>query len=139
MNLNFLDEIAEVLLTLLLKQFFQTVWSEVVEKLDNVILFVVGGTTDMEIDTNTKGNMHIIFSWNVINWALESNCVLRNKGSDSLVAAVHPVSSWLDETRISSAGLLEREHTIWNVELANAAPMVLVKKAHNWHALSMGC
>ena len=133
-----LDEITEMLLTFLLKQLLKTIWSEVVEEFDNVLLLVVSCAANVEIDANTKRNVHIIFCWNVVNGALESDCVLGDEGGDTLVGAVHPMGTWTNQTCISSKGLFERVHTIWNIELALAAARVIFKEAHNWYALTMG-
>lgn len=40
MHLDFLDEIAEVLLAFFLEQLLETIWSEVVEELNNIVFLV---------------------------------------------------------------------------------------------------
>ena len=39
-HFDFLDEIAEVLLALFLEQLLETIWSEVVEELNDIVLLV---------------------------------------------------------------------------------------------------
>jgi len=56
----------------------------------------------MEIDTNIKGYMNIIFSWNLLNWAFESNCISCDHDRNLLVAAVATIASRFHKTTMSS-------------------------------------
>lgn len=105
-DLDFLDEVTNMLFALFLKQLFESVWTEVVEELDDVIFGVISRSTDMEVDSNAEGHMHIILCRNVVYWALETDCVFGDHGRDSSVAAVRPLWTWFRYARIAPTRLL---------------------------------
>ena len=70
------------------------------------------------------------------NWASESDGVLGDHNSDSLVTAVTASESWSHETLVHSAALLQDKHTLGNIDLGVAARWV-VNDHHQWNALRM--
>ena len=124
-HLDFLDEVTEVLLTLLLEQLLETIRSEVVEELNDIVLFVFRCTANVEVDADAERHVHVVFCWHVVHWAFESDCVLGDECGYTLVARVEPVRARTNDAIVSSAGLLESVNTIRHILLANAAAMIL--------------
>jgi hypothetical protein len=87
-----------VLFAFFLKELLETVWSEVVEEFDNIILFAIRSSSDMEVDTNTKRNMDIVLGWDVVNRAFKSNSVLRNLSGDMTAEAHAPLGTRLSQS-----------------------------------------
>lgn len=78
--------------------------------------------TNMEVDTNINGNTNIVLGGHVVDGAVESNGVLGDHRTDSvLAAATVPVAasiSWLHDAVSLSVYLLQSVHTVGNVDLA---------------------
>ena len=75
-DFDFLDKVTDLLFALFLQKLLQTVGTEVVEKFHNIIFRIVGRTSNMEVDSDTERDMHVVFCWNKVDRALESYCIL---------------------------------------------------------------
>lgn len=86
----------------------------------------------MEIDTHINRHSDVILSWNISNWALESNSVLGNHNSDLIVCKVAASIPWRHDSLMGTPFLFKCEHTVWNVHFAIAAAWFIYDNSHNW-------
>jgi hypothetical protein len=106
-DLDLFDEISNSFITLLLKQLFKSVWTKVVEEFLAVVFLGPFSLSNVEVDTNIKGNSDVILGWNVLNWALKSDSVHGDHDCNLLVRAEAWVAAWFHNTHIFAPGLLK--------------------------------
>lgn len=125
------QESSDLLFDLLSHQFFQSVWSKVVEELSDVRLlsFIILTiqvmrlfTTNMKIYTDIDGDSNVILGWHCNNRTSESNGVLGDHDNDLLVRQVAASHSWLHDAFVHAPNLLQSIHTIRNVQFEVTAP-----------------
>ena len=114
-NLDLLQEISDLLVTLLREHFLKSVWSEVVEEPLDVLLFSIWASSNMEVDTQVNIDSHIILGRNLSDWTSESDGVFGHNDCYSSVAAVATSETWLHDSLINTTTLLKNMNTRWNV------------------------
>jgi hypothetical protein len=100
----------------------------------------------MEIDAHIKRDHHVIFGWDLLNWALKSDCVLGNHYSDvSKIStmAEATLKAWFDNTSSLTETLAQSIDTIRhkNVRCARAPEAAdsetrIINNAKKWDTSS---
>ena len=91
-HLYVFNEISYSLIYFFWKQFFKTIWSEVVEKFFGILFECFGWPTKMKVNTTIQGYHHIVFRRNTQNRGIKSNCVSRKHNNNLFpiwIATVH--------------------------------------------------
>ena len=115
-------EISNTLLALLLEKLLKSVWTEVVKEFLDIFLlllfiFDILASTNMEINANIKWDHDVIFCWDLLDRALESDGVLGNHhgdGSEISTMAEATLKTRFDNSSSFTEMLAKSVHAIWN-------------------------
>ena len=88
----------------------------------------------MEVDAHVDRDQHVISRRNTLDWAVESNRVVRNHDHNLAVKAVTTVTTRFHEAVIYAANLLKRHHASWDIHPGGKAIWV-VDEHHQWGVL----
>lgn len=102
------DEVPNTLFEFLLQELLEPVGAEIIEKLSEVILLLFIMTilaTNMEVHSDIDRNHDIVLCRDVLDGALESNCIFCDHCSDPFritECAEAAMKSWLQDSVINS-------------------------------------
>jgi len=121
------DEVPDSFFAFLLEELFQSVRTEIVKELSEVVLFlllVALLVPDVEVDTDVDRHHNVVFGRDVMDRALESDCVFSDHGGHSpciTQGAEAAMKPWLHQALIYSKSLADGVNAVRDVQARDAA------------------
>jgi len=136
-DLNLLQEISDSFVTLFLKQLLESIGSEVINELSNILLFGFWSTPDVEVDSDINGHSYVILSWDISDGALEPDSVFGDHYFYHLIAHVAAFEAGIHDTSILTARCLKSEDTRGDIYFVVAAAGLISYDDHEWDSIRM--